>query len=245
MIRRFVFICCLALLAACSRWPVPATYESLSSPVKDIELVDTGIARLIDPYRLQLDSAMKQVIGHCPETLEKGQPESTLGNLVADATLAIARKTYPGTQIGIVNYGGVRIPEIPAGDLTRGTVFELMPFDNYLVVLEVGGDTLKQVLDLIASKGGWPVAGCRFSIDNQGAEDIHIGNDPFDINKRYRLAISDYLANGGDNLSVLISVEQLHINLLLRDAFIEYFAALQGTRGHISAALENRIHHAK
>jgi hypothetical protein len=32
-----------------------------------------------------------------------------------------------------MNSGGIRLPEMPAGAITQGKIFELMPFDNLMV----------------------------------------------------------------------------------------------------------------
>jgi 2',3'-cyclic-nucleotide 2'-phosphodiesterase (5'-nucleotidase family) len=98
-----------------------------------------------------------------------------------------------------------------------------MPFDNYLVVLEIPGDSLQKVLDIIALKGGWPAYGISYKINDQGATDITIDNIPIEGQRLYQVALSDYIANGGDKMTILKQFEQKNTGLGLRDAFIEYF----------------------
>ena len=68
-------------------------------------------------------------------------PASPLGNLVTDAYLA----AVPGADVALNNSGGGLRADLPAGPLTYGSVFEVMPFDNLLVSLRLTGRQLRQV----------------------------------------------------------------------------------------------------
>ncbi|MFN8316800.1 MAG: 5'-nucleotidase [Chitinophagales bacterium] len=103
----------------------------------------------------------------------------------------------------MINLGGIRQPQLPAGNVTLGNIFELMPFDNMIVLLVLDGKTTKQFLDIMAASGGLPISGVRYTISNETATAISFNGVPFDENKTYTLAISDYLANGGDKLDFL------------------------------------------
>ena len=87
---------------------------------------------------------MNVQIGYAPERLWVREPECPMLNWATDALWEAAKAVYPGkVDIAIVNMGGMRC-EWPAGPVTKGSVFELMPFDNELVVLTLKG------LDIIA-----------------------------------------------------------------------------------------------
>ena len=92
--------------------------------------------------------------------LTKGRPESSLGNWTADLLLAAARDLFPGYAIAfaVQNYGGLRLSEIGTGPLTVSELYELMPFDNELVLVELGGATLRAFIDHTLADGGWPVS---------------------------------------------------------------------------------------
>jgi len=113
---------------------------------------------------------------------------------------------------------------LPAGNVTLGNIFELMPFDNMIVLLALDGKTTKQFLDIMAASGGLPISGVRYTISNETATAISFNGVPFNENKTYTLAISDYLANGGDKLELLKKFKQQSTAKLMRDAFIEYFS---------------------
>lgn len=53
---------------------------------------------------------------------------------------------------------------MPKGDVTRGRIFEIMPFDNLLILQKLKGTVLQEFLDIIATDGGWPVAGITMQI---------------------------------------------------------------------------------
>lgn len=199
---------------------------------------DAHITDVIAPYKVDLDATMNEVIAVSKVEMTKAKPESLLGNLLSDATLAIGQKYHDEkVDIGIVNYGGIRVPSLSAGNVTLGNIYEIMPFDNYLVILEVEGSILREALNSIAVRGGWPISGANFSIKNNEAIHIYIGGEKLDENRVYKIAISDYVANGGDKMSMFKSLERTNTNVLLRDAFIEYFK----TEKEVDATLENRV----
>ena len=235
----YIYIVAFLLTSACaSSYQITEIVSSEQKFTTDYEKEDTLIAHEIIPYREQLESSMNGVIAYAIKDMNKAQPESTLGNLLADATLEIARKnSTKSVDIGIINYGGIRVPSINKGEVTLGNIYEIMPFDNYLVIIELKGSVLQEVCNLIASKGGWPIAGVTFKIKENKAVNVQVGAKALDSSLIYRVAISDYLAGGGDNLAMLKELAFENTNILLRDAFIEYFK----NEGQLSSNLENRI----
>ena len=136
--------------------------------------------------------------------------------------------------------GGIRQPQLPAGNVTIGNIFELMPFDNMIVLLALDGKTTKQFLDIMAASGGLPVSGVRYEINNETANNITFNGVPFNENKTYTLAISDYLANGGDKLELLKKFKQQSTAKLIRDAFIEYFSEEKIINGKVDGRVVKR-----
>lgn len=189
---------------------------------------------------------MNDIVGIAEKTLEKKTPEGTLGNFMVDAFLAMAREKY-GTRVDIafLNDGGIRLNQLPAGNVTRGKIFELMPFDNLLILQKIKGDVLQSYLDLTASNGGWPVAGMTMQIKDKKAVNILIGDKPIDRNTIYTVANSDFLANGGDNAAMLRPIPQQANGYLMRDALFDYIIKLKSQGKNISANQENRVTYAQ
>lgn len=185
--------------------------------------VGAEISQLIGPYKSQLDDEMSVVIGRVPVTLQKGRIESTLGNWVADAIAEYVNKqTGRKVDLAICNYGGLRIPQISAGPLTVGKIYELMPFDNYVVTMELNGQVLTRLLEKIADYGGWPVSSSlRMEVSNDRITKAEINGQSISAQKIYLVALSDYLANGGDRLDLLTSLPYHNLNVYYRDALIQ------------------------
>lgn len=88
---------------------------------------DSNVLALIKPYKQGVDTQMTVVIGHSDIPLSKAQPESTLGNFIADAQLATAKKIDPKVEVSIMNYGGIRLPYIAPGPLPKASFTSLCP----------------------------------------------------------------------------------------------------------------------
>jgi 2',3'-cyclic-nucleotide 2'-phosphodiesterase (5'-nucleotidase family) len=207
---------------------------------------DSSLNSLLKPYTDSVNKNMNDVIGHVETTLEKALPESTLGNFMADAMLKEAtRKFNKPVDAAFVNYGGVRLQQIIAGPITRSKIYELMPFDNLIVLQILTGSQLQQFLNNIAARGGWPCAGVHFVINNNKATNVVISNKPLDMNANYTIANSDYVANGGDESNLLKTIPQQNINYLMRDALLDYVIAFQHAGKKINVQLQNRITNAQ
>ena len=128
--------------------------------IKNTEQKDSSLLTLIKPYGDNVDKSMNVIVGYSEKTLEKKQPEGTLGNFLVDALFIMAAEKYnTKVDIAFLNFGGIRLTQLPAGNVTNGKIFELMPFDNLLILQKLKGEVLLRFLDLTAARGGWPVAG--------------------------------------------------------------------------------------
>jgi 2',3'-cyclic-nucleotide 2'-phosphodiesterase (5'-nucleotidase family) len=209
-------------------------------------IADTTILSFYKPYKDSLDKVMKIKVAELDTDLSKSQPESTLGNLMADI-LKTKTAIYTRDKIdaAILNYGGIRMSSLTKGALNIEHAYMLMPFDNYIVEQVLTGQQLQDVCDSIAIKNGWPVAGISFQIKEKKAINILVNNIPINLGQKYSIAISDYLANGGDGLTFLKQIPQKQTGKLFRDAIIEYWQEQTKLGNKISSAIENRISYAK
>lgn len=213
---------------------------------KEYTTIDSSVWQTILPYKTKLDVDMNVPVGKTTQPLTKDQPEGLLGNFVADLCLAQARIHYKpadnkNVDFCFLNNGGLRA-SLPEGELTRRNIFEVMPFENELIILTVSGNDVTRLLTYISNKGGVPVAGIQMVIKNKIAEQVIINNAPFDTNKTYKVVTSDYLANGGDDLSFLAIIkERQYVQLKVRDAMLEYCERLKSDGKLIDPKLDNRI----
>ncbi|MDH3649292.1 MAG: 5'-nucleotidase C-terminal domain-containing protein [Saprospiraceae bacterium] len=204
---------------------------------------DSEVEKLITPYKASLDMEMNEVIGHAAKEMIKDRPESTLSNWVADAVLDYAEHfTGRNFDIGMSNYGGLRISSLPAGAITRGKVYELMPFDNYLVVLTLDGEILRKLFVRIADSGGWPISrGVQLVIKDDLPWEILLDDKPIDDKRLYTVVISDYVANGGNGCDFLKDQQQEDLGVLFRDALIEIVKWHEARGEKVQAKVEGRI----
>ncbi len=222
----FLMLCAVILIACHSpQTLVNKDFESTQLNARNPE--DSIVVKMINPYKQVLDNSMQEIVGKIPQTLLKEAPEGTLNNFIADALLSnyFSVNNYDSAisaQCCVLNLGGIRLNELPAGDLTVGKCFELLPFENKLVVIPITGSQIQALLDLVASNKGWPIAGIRMQIQNAKAINVLINGKPLVFDQNYRLLTNDYMANGGDNCSMLSTAPQTILNLTMRDAFIQY-----------------------
>lgn len=211
--------------------------------------IDSSYYYFLTPYREKMEKEMNQVLGRSETALERGNPESRLGNFVSDACLHQAKMRYKptdgkGIDFAFFNSGGLR-KALPAGAITRGDIFQLMPFENALVILSCTGSDVEKLINFIASKGGGPVGGIRFTIRDGKPEQIFIDGQPFEANKKYKVLTSDYLANGGDNFSFLTDLPREDIALKVRDALIEEVKEKGTANISLKIELDGRVSNVK
>lgn len=188
---------------------------------------DSSVQQLIAPYAQQINSTMTAVIGELTTTLEKKQSDNTLGYFMTDAFLSESKKVFQQpVDIALMNFGGIRTNALQKGNITVGTIYELMPFDNLMVLVTMNGTELQQLLNHVAGRGGWPISGGSYNIQNKQAVDVRIADAPLQANQQYTVALSDYVANGGDDCSMLTKMKQVNKGYLQRDALIDYVKSL-------------------
>ena len=199
--RVFLIYLVAFLLASCS---VQYNLQSHSESIYDVKADnDSTITAMIAPYKIGIDSVMNKVL--CISRIEmiKGKPESLIGNFVCDLCL----QQYSNmADICVMNNGGLR-SILPKGEITKGMIFELMPFENELVILELGSDDYIQLLEYITKRGGEPFAGVNIIMDENGT----VLSQSLDlINKKVRnILISNYLTLGFVNFKSSSWVEFL------------------------------------
>ncbi len=228
-----------------------SSYQSQSLAYKNYRVTpqakeDPSLQEVLKPYSDSVNKSMNDIVGVAEKSLDKKTLESTLGNFMVDAFFIMAKEKYNVPVDGaVLNYGGIRLTQLPPGNITRGKVFELMPFDNLLILQKLKGDVLQQFLDLTAAKGGWPIAGITMQIKDGKAVNIMVGGKALDLQATYTIANSDFLANGGDNADMLRPIAQITNGYLMRDAIFDYIRLLKSQGKNINASEEKRVSNAQ
>jgi 2',3'-cyclic-nucleotide 2'-phosphodiesterase (5'-nucleotidase family) len=230
------------LASACKTYYTPENVNWRDYSVSSKQASDSGMMVLLRPYSDRVNLTMNNVIAEVGETLEKKQPNGSLGHVLTDAMLAMAEKKF-GKKVDAVfiNNGGIRLTALPKGTLTIGKVYELMPFDNLVILQQLNGKQLQEFLDHIAKREGWPVSGLTYDIKNDKAVNVMIQGKPIQEQLVYTIGNSDFIANGGDDCIMLKRINQENKNILLRDAFIEYFTEMAAQGKKITPPLGDRV----
>jgi 2',3'-cyclic-nucleotide 2'-phosphodiesterase (5'-nucleotidase family) len=232
-------------LFSCQTFYQPQSVQYKDYRVTQANKQDENINAALKPYADSVNKSMNDIIAVAEEELVKRQPEGSLGNIMADGMLAIAKEKYNQTiDASFINSGGIRLQAIPAGNITRGKIFELAPFDNIIVLLKIDGKTFQQFLNHISGRGGWPTAGMTWQIKNKEAVNVLIGGSPINETSTYTIALVDYVANGGDDCEMLKTIPQINNGLLFRDAILNYFSSLTKKGKKIPAIIEKRVSNA-
>ena len=206
--------------------------NSFDSKVLNVNsVIDSTIYNIIQPYQNEIEEQMNETLVYTKNDLTKGRPQSTIGNFVTDLCL-----NYCDANICVFNNGGLRTT-IDKGDITRGKIFELMPFENELVILELNKTDFIGLLNYISLRRGEPFSGLNIKIDKNNNIIEHSWPVNFNNNETVRVLTSDYLANGGDKMSFFKGKKQHKIGLKLRDAIIDYCEK----NDTIDIRLDNRI----
>jgi len=205
---------------------VPATFRE--RPV----VADAALEARMAQALARVEQEQRRPLGvQVPVALTRSyDAESALGNVLADALREVAK-----ADVALLNNGGLRA-DLPAGELTYGALFEVLPFDNTLSVVTVSSAELRTLLEAAyGRKGTFQVSGLKVQVGTCNGEprlvSVTLPNGkPLPAGKRFRVAMPDFLARGGAGLEAAIkalpagSIDLGERNALtLRDALIEHW----------------------
>lgn len=192
---------------------------------------DSAFNHVIKPYKEMLDGKMNAILSHTSVDLNKSGDNSNLGNLLSDYTLEgaddWARKNgIPGgVDAAVINIGGIR-STIGKGNILTKHVYEIMPFENEIMIVKMKGSDLSGLFDYyVKTQVNNPVSKLYIETDNGMSVKELINGKEVDPNKYYYIATSDYLAVGGDNMTFFSKGELIETGIKMRDLFIDKFKA--------------------
>ncbi len=228
--KRFLGICLIVGLVSCHSKQYIQSHDTDRYAVKDsITGFDSKIEQKIAPYREGMEAEMNVVIGNCEKTLpkERNLPESDLGNWVADIVytsgFSYIKKQQPNisenTIFTLINKGGLR-SSLNEGEVTKGNIFELMPFDNEIVIVKLTPVKIKKMIHYLFMNNGQPVSNAVFYLSSDKGQ-VHLGGRPYNFDEDVYVITSDYLAKGGDKMTFFNGpLEYIQTGILIRDAIL-------------------------
>ncbi|MFB6257778.1 MAG: 5'-nucleotidase C-terminal domain-containing protein [Flavobacteriales bacterium] len=238
----------LLFLMGCQNDPSPIM-KAEQHVVKESLGVDSAVHRTVQPYKKELDSSMKVLLGYSKHTLRKGKPEGPLGNFVADLILERTqawahRNDRDSIDMALMNNGGLRRP-IPEGPVRKGRIYRLMPFENLVEVVELDHSAMKELFSYLADRPQ-PIAGAELEIRKGKVQRARIGNRALDRSRTYRIATSNFLAEGGVGMDFLQDpLDRTSTGIKVRDMIIRHIKALHAAGDSINGKKDGRIRRTK
>jgi 2',3'-cyclic-nucleotide 2'-phosphodiesterase (5'-nucleotidase family) len=232
-IKHFVLLLTFTLLISCSSHPFYVSkIEGKKISVSKEQSGVSEIENYIKPYKEHIDKELSEVLAYSPETLDKtkGEWQTIIGCFLADITLEksnpiFLKRENKNIDVCFLNHGGIRTI-IPKGDVTARNAYEVMPFENSAVVVGLKQEQIIAIANyIISEKKPHPLSGMTFTISKENKPiNIFIQGKPLEENKIYYVVTSDYLSNGGDNMTFFKNnVERHDLDYKLRNIMIDYF----------------------
>lgn len=203
------------------------------------------VGRLVEDAMAFTEPMTGEVIGYAVDLINRSQNdagESALGNLIAD----VQRATM-ATDFAFMNPGGIR-NDLDGGEITWGELYEVQPFNNYLITMELTG---QQIYDLLNQQFApyqpydriLQVSGLTYTWDGNGPVNdlvVEVRKDgvPIDRNATYSVAVNSFIAEGGDLFTVLLDGVNQQVGPIDLDALIRY---IQSSGQPVNGRIDGRI----
>lgn len=196
-------------------------------PVIDARIApDPAVGAIVDRYKRRMGQRFSERVGEAAIDLSRRRHvDGPVGNLVTGAM-----KEAMKADVAFLSSGSLK-SDIAAGPITVGTIYEVDPFENRCVLLEMSGRQLADVLQKSASRPSGDkvlqVSGATMVYDSsrppgQRLVSCTLGGAPIQPDRIYRVAVDDFLANGGDFYREFTVGRRLESGRLVRDIFIDF-----------------------
>ncbi|MEA2076619.1 MAG: bifunctional UDP-sugar hydrolase/5'-nucleotidase [Candidatus Marinimicrobia bacterium] len=189
--------------------------------------IDTEVDKMIEARKAIAEEGFDEVIAVLPSPLRRAnEGQSILGNLLCDAVAWSSN-----ADVAFSNYGGLR-SDLEAGPLTYESLFRFLPFGNRITVFQMSGAELDALIEdrVSGNSRGMLVSGLEVIVDKRKVERdrakiLSVQGLPFDENTLYKIAVSDYLAEGNsgyDRLTTIGEERRNNTGFMMREALRDY-----------------------
>jgi 2',3'-cyclic-nucleotide 2'-phosphodiesterase (5'-nucleotidase family) len=212
---------------------------------------DPPVDKMLAPYSPKVRE-LEVVIGKLKGELKKGGAGSgSLGNFVADGMRWQASvKTGKPVSVALMNAGGMRRNNIGEGELKARDIFELLPFENALITVELTGEQLTKLLQLIvASREAQSGARITYKTNTDKSSEMESaklrdpsGEKQIDPTATYTITTIDYLYRVGGRYGILQQGKNMkELGVTLRDAVMNYVKSETAAGRDIKPNLDGRF----
>jgi 2',3'-cyclic-nucleotide 2'-phosphodiesterase (5'-nucleotidase family) len=238
--KLFVVFATLGSLGACHQGQEVGSKPKASQIFIDATLpASDTLDAFIEPYRRRLNQVLDSPLCYAPRDITKteGRLNTPLGNLMADLMLERASAVFEireniKVDLALLNFGGMR-SAISRGPVSERTAYEVMPFENNLVVVGMRGHGLRKLVEfLMGAPRPHAFSGMEIVLEGDGRlRSVTVSGRPIEDERVYYIATSDYLVGGGDNMTFFEEGESLfNTDYKIRNAMVDYFGATDTLR---------------
>ena len=203
---------------------------------------DPEIAAIVESRRAEAEKYTSRVVGTIKNDLDNPRDECGLGNMITDGILEYGRQQGWRTDVAFYNAAGVRAP-LKAGPVTYGQLYQVLPFENTIVNVDLTGAQLKEVFEDASGRAGrLQIGGGKwvYRFLNNPSERVleaTIGGAPLDLARLYHVATIDYLLLGGDGHTWFGK----GTNVVYGDIEVDAVAAYMTAHSPLDPKVEGRI----
>jgi 2',3'-cyclic-nucleotide 2'-phosphodiesterase (5'-nucleotidase family) len=232
----------------------PTTKKIVSAPTRSSELLPVAgtagakselvqkVQAIVDDRKAGGKKYTERVVGRILHPLDNPRAECGLGNMIADGLLEYGRLQNWQSDVAFYNMAGVRAP-LPAGDITYGQLYQVLPFTNVVMNLDMTGKQLRSVFEAASgSAGRLHVGGAMFTyhFENPAGQRLlsaSVGGRPLDDAKLYHVVTIDYLFGGGDGHAEFKEAT----NVIYGDIEVDAVSAYMTAHSPLDPKVEGRI----
>lgn len=231
---KYIFkLCILLLIFSCNQDYHLSKIEGKRIEIDDNTTANTDIENFIKPFRNHVDKNLDSIISYAVDTYTKsdGEYNTAIGNLMADAVYSESNfifnnRTGKNIDFVLLNHGGIR-SIISKGNITIRTAFEVMPFENSVVIVAIKGTQVKDLVNyLVRARRAHPVSQ-QIQITIKPDDELasaFVNGRIIEDDKVYYVATNDYLYNGGDRMTFFHPNDSLYVlDYKIRNVLIDYF----------------------
>lgn len=245
--KHILLLLSLLVLNACKK---QALYlqkiEGKQINISDSLQRNLNIDNFIKPYREHVNANLDSTLAYAVDTYSKsdGEYNTAIGNMMADAVYEESNalfKSRTGENIDFVllNHGGIRAI-ISKGNVSKRTAYQVMPFDNSVVVVKLKGSEVRKLIDYLAkAKRAHPISQLQLVLNSDSTiNSVSLNEKALDFNKTYNVATNDYLYNGGDRMDFFKTNDSLYVlDYKIRNVLIDYFTKIDT----LNPVIDNRF----